>query len=72
MKVIKEATKEYHYYVKCTECGSIIEYLMSEVTFGNIICPTCNYNNFVGYNPSRYTPSNIKEEVEEIKKSNRE
>lgn len=42
MEVIKKGNRNYIYYVRCEECGSILSFMKSELSWSHgIDCPVC-------------------------------
>ena len=70
MKVIKKGNKNYVYYVRCQECGSIISFMNSELDWAHrLSCPICKnsvYANILLYENDPYLgDQEVEKEVEE-------
>lgn len=70
MEVIKKGNKNYIYYKRCEECGSIISFMKSELDRTHrFYCPVCKnsvYTDIYLYENDPYLgDEEVKKEVEE-------
>lgn len=73
MEVIKKGNKNYIYYARCEECGSIISFMKSELDWSHRLdCPICKSSVYAdiylydsAYNDPYLGDKEVKKEVEE-------
>ena len=77
MKVIKKGNKNYVYYIRCQECGSIISFMNSELDWAHRLnCPICKNSVYVNMQLYENDPylgdQEVEKEVEEYLEKEKE